>query len=250
MRNPGSSSQAGKSLLRLVPLGLILGLLVTGLMLGWHRYLTLDYLAEIRATLKAFATEHGWWAAMTYVLVYAIAVAVAFPATWLLTLAGGFLYGIWVGGLLAASGATIGATILFWAAQTALGEGLRSRVDGFAGKVARGFENNAFSYFLALRLVPVFPFAAINILPALFKLPLTTYIAATLLGILPGAIVYASIGQGLETILAEAAALDRPVALSDLVTPGITLGLLGLALLAAIAPISGFIRKKWTSRNA
>ncbi|MVS97409.1 TVP38/TMEM64 family protein, partial [Devosia marina] len=162
MRYPEPSSQGGKSLLRFAPLALILVLLATGLLLGWHRYLTLDYLAEIRTTLKAFAADHGWLAVLTYVLVYAIAVSVAFPATWLLTLAGGFLYGIWIGGLLAATGATIGATLLFWAAQTAFGEGLRSRVDGFAGKVAKGFEANAFSYLLALRLAPVFPFAVVN----------------------------------------------------------------------------------------
>jgi uncharacterized membrane protein YdjX (TVP38/TMEM64 family) len=250
MRYPEPSSQAGKSLLRFLPLALILMVLVTGLLLGWHRYLTLDYLAAIRTTLKAFAADHGWLAVLTYVLVYAIAVAVAFPATWLLTLAGGFLYGIWIGGLLAATGATIGATLLFWAAQTAFGEGLRSRVDGFAGKVAKGFEANAFSYLLALRLAPVFPFAVVNIVPALFKVPLTTYVLATLLGILPGALVYASIGQGLETILADAAALDRPVGVGDLVTPGITWGLLGLALLAAIAPLSGIIRRKLSDRNA
>ncbi|GAB5429374.1 MAG: hypothetical protein Devi2KO_28330 [Devosia indica] len=250
MRHPEPSTKAGKALLRFVPLALILVVLVTGLLLGWHRYLTLEYLAAIRTTLKAFASDHGWLAILTYVLAYTVAVSVAFPATWLLTLAGGFLYGIWIGGLLAATGATIGATMLFWAAQTAFGEGLRSRVDGFAGKVAQGFEANAFSYLLALRLAPVLPFAVVNIVPALFKVPLTTYVAATLLGILPGALVYASIGQGLETILAEAAALDRPVGVGDLVTPGMTFGLLGLALLAAIAPLSGFIRRKLAGRSA
>ncbi|WP_137152695.1 VTT domain-containing protein [Devosia sp. FKR38] len=238
-----------KALLRFAPLGLIVIVLLTGLLLGWHRYLTLDYLAAIRLTLKGFALDHGWLAALAYVLAYGLAVAVAFPATWLLTLAGGFLYGIWLGGLLAAAGATIGATVLFWAAQTAFGEGLRSRVNAMAGKVARGFEANAFSYLLALRLAPIFPFSAINVLPALFKVPLTTYVAATLLGILPGAMVYASIGQGLETILAEAATRDRPVGVGDLVTPGITLGLLGLALLAAVAPIASVIRKHWAARN-
>lgn len=238
------------TLLRILPLGLILVLLVTGLVLGWHRYLTLDYLADIRLTLKAFAADHGWLAVLAYVLAYALAVSLAFPATWLLTLAGGFLYGILAGGLLAATGATMGAAVLFWAAQTAFGEGLRARADGFAGKVAKGVEDNAFSYLLALRLAPVLPFAVINVLPALFRVPLLTYVAATLLGILPGAIVYASIGQGLESAFAEAAALDRAVAIGDLVTPGITLGLFGLALLATIAPITGFMRRKWAGRNA
>jgi len=243
-------AQLLSALRRFAPLGVILAVLATGLLMGWHQYLTLDYLADARAALKSTAADYGWLAALAYVCVYAVAVSVAFPATWLLTLAGGFLYGVWIGGLLAALGATIGATVLFWAAQTAFGEGLRSRVAGFAGKVARGFEANAFSYLLALRLAPVFPFSAINILPALFKVPLPTYVGATLLGILPGALVYASIGQGLETVLAEAAASDRPVGVGDLITPGITLGLLGLAILAAIAPVAGLLRKRGAERES
>lgn len=246
----GTPRQSVSRLLRFLPIAVLLALLGTGLLLGWHQYLSLDYLAEARTTLKDFAAEHRYLAALAYLLAYAIAVAIAFPATWLLTLIGGFLFGIFEGGLLAASGATIGATILFWAARTAFGDGLRSRVDGFAGKVARGFEDNAFSYLLALRLAPILPFSVVNILPALFKVPLVTYLAATLLGILPGALVYASIGQGFEAILAEAAAANRPLGFGDLVTPGITLSLLGLAALAAISPVSKFVRRRWVKRNA
>lgn len=237
-------------LLRFLPIALLLALLATGILLGWHQYLSLDYLAEARAALKAFAAEQGYVAVLAYLLAYAVAVAIALPVTWLLTLIGGFLFGTFGGGLLAASGATIGATMLFWAARTAFGDGLRNRVDGFAGKVARGFEDNAFSYLLAMRLAPILPFSVVNILPALFKVPLVTYLAATLLGILPGALVYASIGQGFETILAEAATANRPLGIGDLVTPGITLGLLGLAALAAIAPVSKYVRRRWVKRNA
>ncbi len=247
---PQTDREVLRTLRRFAPLGVILAVLATGLFMGWHQYLTLNYLADARAALKSTAADYGLLSALAYVCVYALAVSVAFPATWLLTLAGGFLYGVWIGGLLAVLGATIGATVLFWSAQTAFGETLRARVAGFAGKVARGFEANAFSYLLALRLAPVFPFSAINILPALFKVPLPTYVGATLLGILPGALVYASIGQGLETVLAEAAASDRPVGVGDLITPGITLGLLGLAILAAIAPVASFLRKRWAERGS
>ena len=155
---PQTDRQVLRALRRFAPLGVILAVLATGLFMGWHQYLTLDYLADARAGLKSTAADYGLLAALAYVCVYALAVSVAFPATWLLTLAGGFLYGVWIGGLLAALGATIGATVLFWAAQTAFGEALRARVANFAGKVARGFEANAFSYLLALRLAPVFPF--------------------------------------------------------------------------------------------
>jgi len=228
-----------------VPIAILLGVLITGLLLGWQRYFTLDYLAEAREGIKAFASENGLLAALIYVLGYAAAVAVAFPATWLLTLAGGFVYGFLVGGLLAAIGATIGASILFWAAKTAFGDSLRQRAGGFVDRAAKGFEKNAFSYMLALRLAPVFPFAVVNVVPALLKVPFSTYFFATLIGILPGALVYASIGQGLESVLIEVAESGRDVSLSDLVTPGLSLGLLGLALLAAAQPLFRLVRARW-----
>jgi uncharacterized membrane protein YdjX (TVP38/TMEM64 family) len=230
---------------RFVPIAILLGVLITGLLLGWQRYFTLDYLAEAREGIKAFASENGLLAALIYVLGYAAAVAVAFPATWLLTLAGGFVYGFLVGGLLAAIGATIGASILFWAAKTAFGDSLRQRAGGFVDRAAKGFEKNAFSYMLALRLAPVFPFAVVNVVPALLKVPFSTYFFATLIGILPGALVYASIGQGLESVLIEVAESGRDVSLSDLVTPGLSLGLLGLALLAAAQPLFRLVRARW-----
>lgn len=248
MREPqvAAKRKTTPMLVRLVPLLVLLGVLASGLLLGWQRYFTLDYLAEIRVSIKAFAHDQVLFAGVLYVLGYAAAVAVAFPATWLLTLVGGFVYGLVIGGFLAAIGATIGATILFWAARTALGDSLRQRAGGFVARAATGFENNAFSYLLALRLVPVLPFAAINILPAIFKVPTRTFVVATLIGVLPGAMIYASIGQGLEAILIEVAETGRAVGLADLVTPGLTLGLAGLAVLAVAPPVYKFIRGRRT----
>ncbi|MGV8855482.1 MAG: TVP38/TMEM64 family protein [Devosia sp.] len=235
-----------RRLARFVPLVVLLAILASGLLLGWQRYFTLDYLAETRSSIKTFAHEQGPLAGLLYVLGYAAAVAVAFPATWLLTLAGGFIYGMVLGGLLAAIGASIGASILFWAARTAFGDGLRQRAGGFVARAAKGFENNAFTYMLALRLAPVLPFSVVNVLPALFKVPFATYVAATLIGIIPGALVYASIGQGLEAVLVEVARSGRAVGIADLVTPGLTLGLAGLALLAVAPTVYTLIRRRNT----
>ncbi|WDR06302.1 VTT domain-containing protein [Devosia rhodophyticola] len=239
-----ATKPTGRRFLRFLPLGILAGILIVGLLLGWQRYFTLDYLAEVRTTIKTFAAEQGIVAILGYVLAYSVAVAVAFPATWLLTLIGGFLYGWLFGGVLAAVGATIGATALFWAARTAFGDWLRERAKGTASKVASGFEGNAFSYLLALRLLPILPFALVNIVPALFKIPTRIYVAATFLGILPGVFVYAYLGQGIEGALSLAAESGRTVGLGDLVTPEITLGLLGLALLACVAPVYKFIRSR------
>lgn len=240
-----AASEPSRNLVRFVPIAILVGVLATGLLLGWQHYLTLDYLAEAQVNIKTFASEQGLLAALIFVAGYAAATAVAFPAAWLLTVAGGFVFGAFLGGALAASGATIGATILFWAARTAFGDSLRQRAGGFADRAAKGFENNAFSYLLALRLAPILPFWAVNILPALFKVPTATYVTATMIGIVPGALVYASIGQGLESVLIEIARTGRAVSLSDLITPGLSLGLIGLAVLAVLPPLFKLVRARW-----
>jgi len=226
-----------RPLLRYLPILLIAVAIGTGLALGWHEYFTLQHDIDARQSVRQFAADHVLIAAVVYVLGYAIAVAVAFPATWLLTVMGSAVFGLVGGGLLAASGATLGATALFLAARTAFGDVLRKSAQGFVARVAAGFERNAFSYLLALRLAPVLPFTVVNVLPALFKVSIPVFVGATLLGILPGTFVYASIGAGLDDIIANAAAEGRLPELGDLISPTLTLGLLGLAVLAVLPTV-------------
>ncbi len=226
-----------RPLLRYLPILLIAVAIGTGLALGWHEYFTLQHAIDARQSVRQFAADHVLIAAVVYVLGYAIAVAVAFPATWLLTVMGSAVFGLVGGGLLAASGATLGATALFLAARTAFGDVLRKSAQGFVARVAAGFERNAFSYLLALRLAPVLPFTVVNVLPALFKVSIPVFVGATLLGILPGTFVYASIGAGLDDIIASAAAEGRLPELGDLISPTLTLGLLGLAVLAVLPTV-------------
>lgn len=223
-----------RPLLRYLPILLIAVAIGTGLALGWHEYFTLQHAIDARQSVRQFAADHVLIAAVVYVLGYAIAVAVAFPATWLLTVMGSAVFGLVGGGLLAASGATLGATALFLAARTAFGDVLRKSAQGFVARVAAGFERNAFSYLLALRLAPLLPFTVVNVLPALFKVNTPVFVGATLLGILPGTFVYASIGAGLDDIIASTAAAGRLPELGDLISPTLTLGLLGLAMLAVL----------------
>ena len=226
-----------RPLLRYLPILLIAVAIGTGLALGWHEYFTLQHAIDARQSVRQFAADHVLIAAVVYVLGYAIAVAVAFPATWLLTVMGSAVFGLVGGGLLAASGAALGATALFLAARTAFGDVLRKSAQGFVARVAAGFERNAFSYLLALRLAPLLPFTVVNVLPALFKVSIPVFVGATLFGILPGTFVYASIGAGLDDIIASAAAEGRLPELGDLISPTLTLGLLGLAVLAVLPTV-------------
>ena len=148
----------------------------------------------------------------------------------MLTITGGFLFGVWLGGLLTLFGATAGAVAVFLAARTAFGGVLRRKAGPAIQRMEAGFRDNALSYLLILRLIPIFPFWLVNIVPAFLGIPLSVYLIGTFFGIIPGVLVYASVGNGLGELL-EA---GRKPELDIIFQPAILLPLLGLALLALL----------------
>lgn len=228
--------------LRFLPLVIVAAGLCAGYAAGLQHYLSLDLLAERRSDLKTFVAAHETASALLFVAVYTLSVAFSFPAASVLTIIGGFLFGWLAGGALTAVAATAGATLIFLAARTAFGEVLKRRAGSTLDRLAAGFEGDAFSYLLALRLAPVFPFFAVNIAAGLFRVSLRNYVAATLIGILPATFAYAWLGQGLDSVVVAAARAGRGVSLSGVVTWQITLAFVLLALLAAVAPLA---RRLW-----
>ena len=165
-----------------------------------------------------------------YILGYAVAVAFSLPGAAIFTMTGGLLFGWWKGPILAVTGATLGATVLFLAARTAIGEPLRARAGPWLKRLEAGFAKNAFNYLLALRLVPVIPFFIINLVPAFLGVKLSTYVVTTFIGIIPGAVVYAGLGNSLNTILDAGGTPNLRIILQ----PQILLPILGLVALALV----------------
>jgi len=208
--------------------------------------LSLEALVGHRAAIDALVNEHWMVAVLAFTALYIVVVALSVPGAAFLTVAGGFLFGAVIGACAAVVGATIGATLLFLVARTALGEPLLRRAGPRADKLARGFREDAFSYLLFLRLVPVFPFFLVNLVPALAGVRLGPFVAATALGIIPGAFVYALAGTGLDSVIAAqkkaydecAAAGGSDCHLSfdpkDALTPELIGALVALGLLALV----------------
>jgi uncharacterized membrane protein YdjX (TVP38/TMEM64 family) len=222
---------------RLLPIGIILAGLGLSYAFGLQHYLSLSYLGESRAALKAYSAANFGLSAATFMAIYILAVAFSLPAATILTVFGGFLFGWLAGGLMVVIAATIGACILFLAARSAFGGFLRDKVGGRAATLAEGFKKDAFSYLLVLRLAPVFPFFFVNIAPALFDVSLRTFVAATFLGIIPGTFAYAFLGKGVDSVLDAAQAAGKAASIGDLVTPQITLAFAALACVAAVPVI-------------
>jgi uncharacterized membrane protein YdjX (TVP38/TMEM64 family) len=189
---------------RFLPLFALVAAMALVFSMGWHKHLTLDGIAANRDALQSVIANNYVVAVLGYIGLYAAAVALSVPGASAMTLAGGLLFGWFFGGLWAITGATIGATAIFLIARTAFGETLRAKAGPWIARLQDGFNEDATSYMLFLRLVPAFPFFVVNLVPALLGVPLATYVITTFIGIIPGTFAFASVGAGLDSVIASA----------------------------------------------
>lgn len=217
---------------RWMPVALLAMGLAAVFLFDLDRLFSFEALRGHRAWLTVEVAAHPARSAFLFFLLYVAATAFSVPGGAVLTLAGGFLFGTVVGSLLVLGAAPLGASIVFLAARTALGDLLRRRAGPFLKRMEEGFRNDAFHYLLVLRLVPLFPFWLVNLVPAFFGMRLRSYALATLIGIAPATIVFASLGGGLGSVFDAGETPD----LGLLLTPRLLLPILGLALLA-LAPV-------------
>lgn len=198
------------------------------LVLGGHRLLSWQSIALHYGALSTAAEANLLFAAATFFGIYIIAVAFSLPVALPLTLTGGALFG-WAAVGLVLFGATTGAGVVFIAARTAFADLARERAGPFLSRLEAGFSRNAFSYLLALRLMPAAPFWVVNIVPALSRMSLGSFILATFIGIAPGTTVAVSVGRGFDHILGAGKVPDLQVLGSPAVLgPLAALGLLAL----------------------
>lgn len=217
---------------RLWPVGILGVGLATALALGLDEYLSIDAIRDNRHELFAWRDRHYESAVAGFIGAYAMLVALSVPGAVWMTILGGFLFGTVAATVFVVLGATAGALVLFLAARHAFADAVRARAGPRIERMGAGFRHNAFSYLLALRLVPLFPFWLVNLAAASLGVPFKTFVVATAVGIIPGAFVYASLGNGLGAILDAGGDPDLGVIFS----PMVLLPLLGLAALA-VAPI-------------
>jgi uncharacterized membrane protein YdjX (TVP38/TMEM64 family) len=222
--------QARFSLARLWPLAALALAIVAVFAFDLDSYLTFDALRAHRETLTAFVADNLVLAALSFVVIYTLAIALSVPGGAILTIAGGFMFGSVLGTAVVVVAATSGATLVFLIAKTALGDPLRAKAGPFLQRMEAGFQENALNYLLVLRLIPLFPFWIVNLVPAFLGVPLRTYVLGTLIGIIPGSFVFASVGAGLGSVLDS----GQEFSPASVLTPQIVVALVGLAVLALL----------------
>lgn len=189
-----------KAVKRWLPLILIVVLIGAAWASGLLEMVNLEMIKQQRETLLGLVEAHPVLSVLTFIVLYATVVALSLPIAVLMTLAGGLLFGKWLGTVIIVIAATAGATLVFLIARSALGNTLREQAGPLYKRVASNMEQNAVGYMLFMRLVPIFPFFLVNIVPALFNVRLVPYVLTTFFGIIPGTFVYTNVGKELGSI--------------------------------------------------
>jgi uncharacterized membrane protein YdjX (TVP38/TMEM64 family) len=199
---------------------------VTFYYLDLGRFLTLTSLKANKDALLGYTDRHYAFGVILFIVIYCVQTTFSLPGAAILTLAGGFLFGTWLGMVYANIGATSGAITAFLMTRYLFRDIVERKFWKRLQIIQQGFAENAFHYLLTLRLIPLFPFFLVNLACGLTRVSLSTYILATAIGVLPGSFVYANAGKQLSTI-------DE---VGDLASPGV-LGALVLLGLLAIVPV-------------
>lgn len=232
----GQKKRVKKPLLMCLFMILLIGAYLSGL----HEYLSFETLKNHYQDLIMWRAQHPIISAIGFVFIYAVCVALSLPGAVFLTIAGGLIFGLVMGTTLTVIGATIGAYAVFILARTIFKDSFERKFASRIDKFKQGFEDGAVSYLLMLRLIPVFPFWLVNILPSFFNVSSKLFIVTTALGIIPGSAVYTSIGTGFVAIIERGEKPDLSI-IFDLSVLG---PLIGLALLSALPLIYKKIKSK------
>ncbi|WP_419419516.1 TVP38/TMEM64 family protein [Legionella sp. D16C41] len=210
---------------------MVLIIFILFLTLTLDNYLNFSTLKAHHALLIGWTQKHYLSAVFLFITSYTLAVAISIPGSLIFTLLGGLLFGGFAGTIYVVFSATLGATFLFITLQTTAGRWSGGKL--FFNKlevIREGFQKNAFTYLLILRLIPIFPFFLVNISAALLKVPLQIFIIATGIGIIPSSAIYVWLGSGLSYFFSQGKNPDLTIIFS---LP-ILLPLIGLVLLCCL----------------
>lgn len=206
----------------LVALGLLIGLFFV---FDIDRFFSLDTLKASHEALQQAYQQNPLYIIGIYSLTYIVMAALSLPGATVMTLAGGAMFGLWVGVPVVLISATTGATLAFWVARYVLRDTVQRRFGDRLETINKGLDRDGAFYLFSLRLVPVFPFFLINLLMGLTSIRSATFFWASLIGMFAGSTVYVNAGTQLASV----------TSLSDILSPTLIISFLLLAVFPWLA---------------
>ena len=203
--------------------------------LGLGQYLSLDYLKTSQDKFVQLYTSHRFAVIATYMAVYIVVTALSLPGAVVMTLAGGAMFGFWIGFVVVSFASSIGATLACFVARFLLRDWVQNKFGEKLSAINNGIEKEGAFYLFSLRLVPIFPFFVINLVMGLTTMKLLTFYWVSQLGMLPGTMVFVNAGKE----------LGRIESLSGILSPGLITSFVILGLFPiTVKKLLYFYKKK------
>ncbi len=223
---------------RFGPLTLVVLALAAFYGFGLNAYIGNRGFAEHYDAIMSWRDAHPVSSALIFAGLYISIVAISVPASLWMSVPGGLLFGWFVGGLLSWGAATLGATLAFLVARNAINPAQYGKKDGPYVRFKAGFERNAFSFIIILRLMPL-PFFVVNMAAGTFHVPVRTFALASAIGLIPASFLFAALGETAAEVLRAGGKLDS----SFFLQPKIMVVFIGFASLALLPLIIRHFRK-------
>ena len=182
--------------------------------LDLHQYLSFDFLKSSRAAFQEYYAQHRLLTMAAYTVLYILVAALSLPGAGILSLAGGALFGVWIGLLLVSFASSIGATLAFLVARFLLRDVIQQRFGEKLVAINQGMARDGAFYLFTLRLVPLFPYFIINLVMGLTSIRTGTFYWVTQIGMLPVTLVIVNAGTQLAQIDSLSGVISPPLLLS------------------------------------
>ena len=227
-----------KTYKKYIPILIIIIISISSWGMGIHEYFSIETIKENEKIINSFIESNYITSCLIFSITYIFIISVSIPGATFMTVTGGLLFGQSAGTLINVISATFGATIFFLSARIA-SKDLIKKAGNWVKKMQNGFHENEFSYLLTLRLVPLFPFVAVNLVSAVVNISIKTFVTATFIGIIPGTFVYTSIGVALKNLMGK-----DEIDFKIIIEPSIILALFGLGLISLTPALYKRIKNK------
>jgi pyruvate/2-oxoglutarate dehydrogenase complex dihydrolipoamide dehydrogenase (E3) component/uncharacterized membrane protein YdjX (TVP38/TMEM64 family) len=214
---------------KLIVLVVIAALVAAFFAFDLRQYFSLDYIKGQQAAFSAYVEQNALTAALVYFAVYVAVTGLSLPGAAILTLLGGAIFGLLWGVVIVSFASSIGATLAFLASRFLLRDWVQAKFARFLKPINEGVEKEGAFYLFALRLVPAFPFFAINLAMGLTPIRTRTFYWVSQVGMLAGTIAYVYAGTQLARISSA-----KDIASPGLISAFIVLGLFPLVAKKAL----------------
>lgn len=178
-----------------IMLGVIAALIAAFFVFDLHQILTLENFQRHRNTVVDFYQQNTLVTILLFAACYVAVTGLSLPGAGIMTIVAGAIFDLLVGVVIVSFASTIGASIAFLLARHLFRDIVQRKFTNALQPINQGIEREGAFYLFALRLVPAFPFFAINVAMALTPIRLWTFYWVSQIGMLAGTFVYVNAGQ-------------------------------------------------------